>query len=144
MYTIYTNNNAVAEFFKQHHELPCVVKWVSAPAIDVLIAARTNIRKGATLISDAQTGIHIPSKNPATAAHHVINPYLTVIITEMNDTIDFKSIKQIDNALSIYKKNAKTRFISHKDEALQHFQVNDLKHMLYTLQEKADINLAFL
>jgi hypothetical protein len=49
------------------------------------------------------------------------------------DTVDFHSLKRLDEALSLYKKNAKLRFIAHSDDSIQHFQAVDLKIMLHTL-----------
>jgi len=139
MYTVYTNNNAVAEFFKQKPELGCTVKWVSAPAMEVLTAVRANIRKGAVLVSNALIGINLPAVQGkslrATPKQGVVNPYLTVLTTATGDTVDFTSVKRIDEALSLYKSNAKLRFISHSDETVQHFQMYDLKCMLQMLQD---------
>ncbi|MCL2202385.1 MAG: hypothetical protein FWB88_00380 [Defluviitaleaceae bacterium] len=142
MYTVFTNNNAVAEFFKQKPELNCTVKWVNAPAMEVLVAARVNIRKGAALISNPLVGINLPVvqapgrnlRSPA-PKQTIVNPYLTVLTTMPNDTVDFQSVKQVDEALSLYKKNAKLRFVAHSDDAVQHFQMVDIKCMLQRLSE---------
>ncbi|MCL2187173.1 MAG: hypothetical protein FWC16_02765 [Defluviitaleaceae bacterium] len=143
MYTVYTNNNAVAEFFKQKPELGCTVKWVSAPAMEVLSAARANIRKGAVLVTNPLIGINLPAvqaqgkslRTVPIQKQGVVNPYLTVLTTSPNDTVDFQSVKRIDEALSLYKKNAKLRFISHSDDTVQHFQMYDLRCMMQMLQE---------
>jgi len=146
MYTIFTNNNAVADFFKQHTELQCTVKWVTAPAMEVLTAARVAIRQGAVLLSNPMAGVNIPPTavgggknqkiNPfiqQKSRPTVINPYLTILATPPGDTVDFQSVKRVDDALNIYKQNARLRFMAHDDDSIQHFQLVDLDFMLRTL-----------
>jgi hypothetical protein len=151
MYTLYTNNNVVADFFKEKKDLPVTVKWVSAPAMEVLTAARFAVRKGAVLVSDPMTGVNIPTvqapgkpRFPSHAKQEnptIFNPYLTLLLTEPGETIDFQSMKQVDEALTLYKKNAKLRFIAHNDESIQHFQLIDLKSLLLVLA--AILNIKF-
>jgi hypothetical protein len=144
MYTVFTNNNVVAEFFKQKDDLGCTVKWVTAPAMDVLTAARVAIRKGAVLVSNPMMGMDIPAvhapvkprfPSPTAAKPNptILNPYLSLIVTEPEEAVDFQSVKRVDEALSLYKKNAKLRFIAHSDDSIQHFQMIDLKCMLQAL-----------
>ena len=145
MYTIFTNNNAVADFFKQKSEFQCTVKWVGAPAIEVLKTARVLVRQGAALASNPLVGIHVPIKQATTKVgqpprlsvarekSNIINPYLTIIATQPQDAVDFQSLKALDQALNTYKKNAKLRFIAHSDDAIAHFQTLDLQSMLHAL-----------
>jgi hypothetical protein len=152
MLTVFTNNNVTADFFKLKKELECTVKWINAPAMDVLVAARVAIRKGAILASNPMIGVSVPAVqapgkprfpsqtnkvNPT-----IFNPYLTVLTTEPGDTVDFQSLKRLDEALSLYKKNAKLRFVAHSDDSIQHFQAIDLRCMLQTLSLlfKLDLN----
>jgi hypothetical protein len=150
MYTAFTNNNVVAEFFKEKPEIGCTVKWVSAPAMEVLTAARVAIRQGALLVSNPLVGINLPvvqahgkgvrALSPASKSA-VVNPYLTLLTTEPDSTVDFRSLKRVDEALTLYKKNARLRFVAHSDEAVQHFQMIDLKCMLMALSELLKISL---
>ncbi|MCL2500215.1 MAG: hypothetical protein FWE90_07750 [Defluviitaleaceae bacterium] len=143
MLTVFTNNNVVADFFKIKKELDCTVKWVNATAMDVVTAARVAVRKGAVLVSNPMIGIDVPAvqapgrpRFPSHASKEnptIFNPYLTLLTTNPNDTVDFQSLKRLDEALSLYKKNAKLRFIAHSDDSIQHFQAIDLKCLLQTL-----------
>jgi hypothetical protein len=149
-YTIYTNNNVVAEFFGPKKELNCTIKWVAAPAIDVLTAARVLIRQGAVLMSNPLVGISSPPTSPtrvrsliSPSKQVIVNPYLSVLTSEPFDTVNFHSIKGIDSALTAYKKNAKLRFIAHNDDAVKHFQLIDLRSIVQTLSAvlKRDITI---
>jgi hypothetical protein len=151
-YTVFTNNAAVVEFFKQKKELPCTVKWISAPAMEVLNAVRTLVRQGAILASNPMAGVNLPAKQapikkgrpalfPEKSAPAVFNPYLTVITSPPAETLDFQSLKSIDEALVIYKKNAKLRFIAHSDDAIAHFQMIDMRGFLQALMVLVKVNL---
>lgn len=146
MYTVFTNNNAVAEFFKQKKELPCTVRWVSAPAMEVLSAARVLVRQGAVLASNPMVGVNLPAKPtpqkssrpalfPTKNAPAIFNPYLTIITSQPAEILDFQSLKQVDEALTVYKKNAKLRFIAHSDDAIAHFQMVDMRCFLQALSD---------
>jgi len=154
MYTIHTNNNMVADFFKQRKELACTVKWVGAPAMEVLNTARTAIKQGAVLVSNPKIGVNLPTKQatpkngrpalfPTKAAPPVFNPYLSVITAPPGEgeAIDFQSMKSIDEALAVYKKNAKLRFIAHNDDAIAHFQMVDVHGMMQALTTVLKIKL---
>ncbi|MCL2605414.1 MAG: hypothetical protein FWD90_13145 [Defluviitaleaceae bacterium] len=153
MLTVFTNNNVAADFFKVKKELDCTVKWVSAPAMDVLTAARVAVRKGSVLVSNPMIGVNVPAvqapgkpRFPSQANKvnpTIINPYLTLLTTEPLDTVDFQSLKRLDEALSMYKNNAKLRFIAHSDDSIQHFQAIDLKYMLQTLSMLLKMDLHF-
>ena len=145
MYTVFTNNNGAIEFFKQRPELDCTVKWVGAPAMEVLKTARGLVQQGAALASNPLVGIDVPAQkatprltnNPASLLMRrsvIVNPYLTVITTtQPGGTVDFKSLKKMNEAVTAYKKNAKLRFIAHNDDTIAHFQAVDLREMLQAL-----------
>jgi hypothetical protein len=143
MYTVLTNNNVVAEFFKQKKELGCAVKWVSAPAMDVLTAARAAVRQGAVLVSNPMAGVNMPAVRAPDNARRlstvprpaIFNPYLTLLVTGTGETVDFQSLKGLNEALALYKKNARLRFIAHDDNAIQHFQMVDFQIALKTVSE---------
>jgi len=50
-----------------------------------------------------------------------------MLVSEPNETVDFLSVKNVDAAISFYKKNARMRFMSHKEDALKSFQISDLE-----------------
>jgi hypothetical protein len=148
-YTVYTNNSVVAEFFEQKN-LPVEVKWVAAPAMDVLAAAKSAAHLGAVVLSNPMSGVRTaqplfgassfekpPSLNRASSSVapkiRSINPYLSVLTGESRGTVDFVSVKNIDEALTIYKKNARLRFAAHNDDTIKAFQAVDLEMLLNTL-----------
>jgi hypothetical protein len=144
MHTVYTNNSSAAEFFKQKTDLPFTIKWVSASAMEVLVAVHAAVKKGARLVSNPLVGANLPSRQasaknarpplfPTKPPPAIFNPYLTVITTPTDDSLDFTSLKKVDDALAIYKKNAKLRFIAHNDDAIAHFQMIDLRSMLQAM-----------
>ncbi|MCL2363165.1 MAG: hypothetical protein FWC71_00705 [Defluviitaleaceae bacterium] len=144
MHTIFTNNSSVADFFKQKKEFDCTVKWVAAPAMDVLSAARLLIRQGAALASNPLVGVNLPTKQatprntrpplfPTQQSSAIFNPYLTIITSAPGEAVDFQSLKKIDEAITVYKKNAKLRFAAHTDDAIAHFQMIDMRCMLQSL-----------
>ncbi|MCL1843779.1 MAG: hypothetical protein FWF79_08195 [Defluviitaleaceae bacterium] len=148
-YTVYTNNSIVAEFFQQK-EFPIEVKWVAAPAMDVLAAAKNAARLGAVVLSNPSAGVRTaapplfspatfdkPPASPTSASNppkiRSINPYLSVLAGPSKGTVDFNSVKQLDEALSLYKKNARLRFVAHNDDTIKAFQAVDLEMLLNTL-----------
>jgi hypothetical protein len=148
-YTIFTNNSVVAEYFNEKN-LPVEVKWVAAPAMDVLAAAKSAAHLGAVVLSNPMSGVRTaqplfgaasferpqsaPARTPSSPPKiRSINPYLSVLAGPSRGTVDFVSVKNIDEALTLYKKNARLRFVAHNDDTIKAFQANDLEIMLATI-----------
>ena len=146
-YTVFTNNSIVVEFFAQKN-LPIEVKWVAAPAIEILAAAKTAAHLGAVILSNPMAGVRTsqslfgPSgfERPQPLGVHTsapkirsINPYLSVLASKSHGTVDFISVKNIDEALSLYKRNARLRFAGHSDDTIKAFQALDLEILLNTI-----------
>ncbi|MDR0272132.1 MAG: hypothetical protein LBI27_02290 [Clostridiales bacterium] len=145
-YTVYTNNSIVAEFFEQKN-FAIEVKWISAPAIEVLSAAKTAAHLGAVILSNPMSGVKTstplfgPSgfeRTPALSGGgrpkiRSINPYLSVLAGESRDTVDFDSVRNIDEALTLYKQNARLRFIAHSDDTIKAYQATDLEVLISTI-----------
>ena len=141
---VFTNNGIVAEFFELK-DLPVDVKWVAAPAFEVLTAAKAAIHQGAVLQSNPLAGIRTsqplfshPAKPPSgdTGRHSRIssvNPYLSVLTSQMQDAVDFASVQSISEAMSVYKKSGRLRYMSHGEEAIRAFQNADLETLLATI-----------
>jgi len=146
VFTVYTNNSVVADFF-ENKGLPVEIKWIAAPAINVLEAAKTAARLGAVILSNPMAGVRTtqplfgPSsfeKPPSAGGRsqtsiRSINPYLSVLSTQGGGMVDFVSVKNLDEALQLYKKNARLRFVAHTDDTIKVFQSNDLEMLLATL-----------
>jgi hypothetical protein len=146
LYTIFTNNSLVAEYFSDF-ELPFEVKWVAAPAMDVLAAAKSAAHLGAVILSNPMSGVRTtqplfgpasfdkPSSSRSSTPPKIrsINPYLTVLAGPSRGTVDFVSVKNIDEALTLYKKNARLRFVAHNDDTIKNFQAVDLEVVLATI-----------
>jgi len=146
---LYTNNSTAAEFFDQQ-ELPIEIKWIGTTTMDVLQAAKNAIRQGGLLLSNPLSGVRSTSQTPSmfsrppgkapainrTAEPKIIsiNPYLSLLVSSpIKNTVDFTSVKRIDEALALYKKNARLRFLAHTEEAIKNFQTIDLQMMLVAL-----------
>ena len=150
-YTLFTNNSIVAEFF-ENKGLPIETKWIAAPAIEVLSAAKSAARQGAVVLSNplagvrsAQPPLFSQSNLPPTPGRgstqkiSSINPYLTVLASPKMETVDFNSVQRLDEALGLYKKNARLRFLAHNDDAIKAFQTSDLEMIVATLTHLANI-----
>ncbi|MCL2225944.1 MAG: hypothetical protein FWB96_13330 [Defluviitaleaceae bacterium] len=145
-YTVYTNNSVVAEYFAEK-ELPIEVKWVAAPAMEVLSAAKSAAHLGAVILSNPMSGVRTsqplfgpasferPNSRASSAPPKIrsINPYLSVLAGPSRGTVDFVSVKNIDEALTLYKKNARLRFVGHNDDTIKAFQSLDLETLLATI-----------
>jgi len=163
IYQIYTNNPLVDEHIKKQSSTDKYeIKWMTAPANDVLVCVRTAIRNGAILVSNPMSGVRtVPNYQPkrsiqtmkknnielpkkdakrpnqessdlsSTLIAH--NPYMSVLVSSPKDAMDFKSIKQIEEALVVYRKNASLRFMAHRDESVIQFQKQDLDCLLEAL-----------
>ena len=141
-FVVFTNSPAAAEFFDA--KFPGNdLRWFASPAMEVLTAAKTAVRQGAVLLSNPLAGVRAEpsffSRSPAPKASilptraGVISPFLTLLVSEPSETVDFLSVKNIDAAISFYKKNARLRFMSHKEDALKNFQVMDLEAVAVVL-----------
>jgi len=141
-FVVFTNNPAAAEFFDvkfPDNEL----RWFASPAMEVLTASKTAVRQGAVLLSNPLAGVRSePSFFPLSPAPRAsvlptkagaISPFLTLLVSEPSETVDFLSVKNIDAAISFYKKNARLRFMSYKEDALKSFQVSDLEAVAVVL-----------
>jgi hypothetical protein len=147
-YTIFTNNSIVAEFFEEKN-FPVEIKWVAAPAMDVLAAAKSAAHLGAVILSNPMAGVRTtqplfgPSsfeKPPSVGGRSLtppkirsINPYLSVLAAPPQGMVDFVSVKNIDEALTLYKKNARLRFVAHNDDTIKAFQAVDLEVLISTM-----------
>ena len=100
------------------------------------MAARAAIRQGASLISDPLAGVRSPGpKSPPKA----FNPYVSIVVSQPLEAVDFQSVKRIDEALAVYRKNAKLRFYPHSDDAILAFQELDMNMLVAAVPEyKAD------
>ena len=142
---IYTNNYAVAEYFEQK-QLPTEIKWFNTPAIDVLAAAKTAAHLGSVVLSSPMSGVRstipmfgaridlqTPFKDSKSQKVRALNPCISILIGPAQSTVDFESVRSVDEALAIYKKNARLRFASHNDDMIKKFQFEDLENMLNTI-----------
>ena len=154
-FLIYSNNNNTVEFIDANPGLGCEVKWVGAPALGVLTAARKAICKGCALadtIPELDNSLANPFRKQAgrpeplpdlpaflrsrtpSAPQQVqpekpkaFNPYLSIVVAPLGAGVDFASVQRIDEMLAMYKKNARLRLIAHNDEAISRFQQLDLE-----------------
>ena len=129
-YVIITNNPMVSNYFTSHPHPKIQVKLQSSPAMEVLVAARATIRQGAALISNPLAGVRMRRAEPTPEA---FNPYVSMVVTAPGGAVDFQSIKRIDEAIAIYRKNARLRFLPHSDEAVMKFQEVDMSLLVSTL-----------
>ena len=129
-YTVYTNNSALRAHLREFPSQNCKLIWLEAPAVEVLTTVKALIHQGAALGSDPLSGVQVVSSNKVAS-----NPYISVLVTSTSkaETVDFNSVKSIDEALTVYRKNAKLRFFPHNDEAVRKFQITDMEMLLYSL-----------
>jgi len=146
-HTIFTNNSIAAELFTGREDF-FEVKWIAAPAMDVLAAVKAAARAGGVVLSNPLSGVRtsqqlfgtnafeksVPGGRSAQPKVRSINPYLSVLLgPSLHGTVDFVSVKNVDEALTVYKKNARLRFAAHNDDAIKAFQAVDLEVLLATL-----------
>ena len=151
-YTIFTNNSIVAEFLKDKG-LPIDTKWVAAPAIEVLAAAKSAAHQGSIVVSNPLAGVRFATHplfsqstlpptpgrgSNATQKIASINPYLSLLVSPTLDTVDFSSVRRVDEALNLYKKNARLRFLAHNDDAIKAFQTADLQILVAIMTQLAE------
>jgi hypothetical protein len=122
-FTIFTNNPMVYERFQK--AIPDDVIWVNAGAQDVLAKVRSAVNKGAVLLSHPFSGGLKPG----------LSPYKSILVSKSLPQADFQSAKRIDEALSVYKKNAKLKYMSYNDKVLNDFQMIDLDSIAAALSE---------
>ncbi|MCL1862552.1 MAG: hypothetical protein FWF78_03185 [Defluviitaleaceae bacterium] len=148
-FTVFTNNSIVADFFQERAGGPIEIKWVAAPAIDVLSAAKTAAHQGAVILSNPMQGVRTsqplfgpssfdrntppPPAGRSAPSVRSINPYLSVLAGPAQGMVDFVSVKNIDEALTLYKKNARLRFVSHGDDTIKAFQAADMEMLFATI-----------
>ena len=192
-YIVFTNNSIVAEFFSQK-DYPLEIKWIAAPAIQVLTSAKSVARLGAVILSNPMGGVRpanplMPifesppflnkktksdkpekfdklekfagpenpdklskldkferldkldkfdksqaSAPPANAPRIAsLNPYISLLIRRTAETVDFASVKKLDEAINIYKKNTRLRYIAHNEDTIKAYQTVDLEMLAHTL-----------
>jgi len=139
-YKIFTNNPLLEEHLRNLPDMKHEIKWMHNPASDVLVAVRASVRAGAALASNPMSGVRSTQgreqkrKNLTLAPKQVAhNPYISILVTTPKDSMDFQSIKQIEEALAVYKKNASLRFMAHRDESVVQFQQQDMNCLLEAL-----------
>ena len=139
-FTIVTNNSIVLEFYNKK-ELPVEIKWVATPATDVVSVARSAVHQGAVMLSNPLTGVRTAqpssifsqSNTPpapgraATSKITSINPYLSILLSPLQDVLDFSSSQRLDEALKLFKRNARLRIMAQSDDAIKAFQTSDLE-----------------
>ena len=132
---IFTNNPIAVTHFKQTGA-DYDVRWMATPAMEVLAAARTAIHQGSVLCSNPMSGVQTRVSRLADKKADqpiAINPYISLAVTPPQDAVDFGSVKRINEALSIYRKNARLRFFAHNDDAVMMFQMADMDVLLSVL-----------
>ena len=138
---IYTNNGIVVEFFEQNtHGFD--VRWISAPAAEVLVAAKGAVAKGRKLLSSPFTGVRSRQRNPfppergrkGARQENKVNPYLSLLLSEAGNYVDFESAIRVDEAIKFCKSANVLNLKSHTDEEMHAFQNADLETLLATIQ----------
>jgi len=151
---IFTNNSVLADYIKQQPEMTGYeLVWMSAPAMEVLVAVRAAVRQGAVLVSNPLSGVRMsqsradkktqgPKRGGFTdkplsfgGRPVAFNPYVSVLVTPPQDSVDFQSVKRIDEAVAVYKKNAGLRFSGRSDESIKQFQITDMDALMSVLTE---------
>jgi hypothetical protein len=112
-YSIITNNPMVYDRFR----IICPdIIWVNAPVQETLTAARGAIQKGAILLSHPLSDKIKPG----------LSPYKSIIVSKPQTQVDFQSVRNIEESINVYKKNAKLKYLSFNDKVLNDFQLIDL------------------
>jgi len=144
--TIFTNNSIVVEVLEQYN-FPIEIKWVSAPAMEVITTAKNAVSNGALVLSNPMSGVRTQSQfNPFQKQQASskgegdpdkkiisINPYLSILTSSHRKTVDLTSIMRLNDAYNVYKKNARLRFVGHSDDTIKTFQSMDLEVTLANL-----------
>ena len=138
---IYTNNGIVVEYFEQMaHGFD--VRWISAPASEVLVAAKGAVAKGRKLLSSPFAGVRLaprsfPTERTRSGANRSggnVNPYLSVLMGEVGPHMDFESARKLDELIKFCKSASVLNLKSHTDEEIQAFQTADLETLVATIQ----------
>jgi len=147
---IFTNNPLVAEYISAQPKSAELI-FMGIPASELLVAVRTAVREGAVLVSNPLSGVRMDQtraeKKPLAPKRFgdktipfggkpvAFNPYVSVLVTSAREAVDFLSVKRIEEALTVYKKNAGLRFSGRSDESVKQFQMADMDAMVVTLAE---------
>ena len=94
---------------------------------------------GLRLTSGGKTGSKSFDANNQPPKITAINPFISVLVSWPLDTVDFSSMKQIDEAIHLYKKNTRLRFLAHSDQAMANFVAADLQAMVAQLASPATL-----
>ncbi|MCL2372045.1 MAG: hypothetical protein FWC78_01405 [Defluviitaleaceae bacterium] len=156
IYPIYSNNPTLEEILERNRLIQlsddAMVEIVSitSSSMAVLNATKAAVRQGATLLSNPFAGLRtawlanqILSPAPITphtideayiAKISAISPFISLLTTPPQEMIDFASIKILDQAIAIYKKKSKLRFIPHSDNLIRDFQATDCSNVADALR----------
>jgi len=150
---IFTNNPLLAGYFNGQPEMAAhELIFMSTPASELLTAVRTAIREGGVLASNPLSGVRMSQNRVEKPTGHkkggfadktlpfggrpvAFNPYVSVLVTPSLGAVDFQSVKRIDEALAVYKKNAGLRFSGRSDESVKQYQMTDMDAMVVALAE---------
>ena len=133
-FIVFSNNPATANFYNHHH-MNDNLRWVAANTMEVLSATKAAILKGAVLKSDPLSGFKMQT-TIFSAKPTIVNPLLSLAVIQKPGQVDFNSVKTIEAAMTEFKKNARLRFKSHNDDAMNNFQMMDLEILVKVLGVK--------
>jgi len=152
-YSIFTNNPTLASYMQSQPRMADYeVKLLGSPAMEVLVTVKTAVRQGGTLISDPLIGVRMRPTRPGshsgfrpnlafmdrsvdgsadkslslTGTPVAFNPYVSVVVEFKSEALDFQSVKRIEEALALYRNNAKMRITGHSDNLIGEFQALDM------------------
>ena len=109
-YLFITNNPVVAERYK-------TARLLNAPVTQVLSAVKEAVHKGAALLSPLEAAV----------TRYGLNPYKSVILSDSQVQLDFNSLKRIEEAIALYKKNGAIRYRAYNEALLADFQSSDMQ-----------------
>jgi hypothetical protein len=135
--SVITNNKMVAEFYS-HAKDKLEVRFVGAPGLEILATAKAQANGGFVLLSNPLSGVKRTSPLfspkttpvPKTAPKQKIvqlNPYLSLLMMGPGEMIDFRTVREVEEAIQLYKKNARLRHVAHSDESVRAFMQADLE-----------------
>jgi len=107
-YIFITNNPAVAGRYG-------TARLLNAPVTQVLNAVKEAVHRGAALLSPLDAAV----------TRYGLNPYKSVILSDTRGQLDFNSLKQVEEATALYKKNAAVRYRAYNEALLADFQSAD-------------------
>ncbi|MCL2527696.1 MAG: hypothetical protein FWE42_04675 [Defluviitaleaceae bacterium] len=146
-YTIFSNNPLLAEYAKNHGQ-DYEIKLLTTPAMEVLVVVKAALRQGAVLVSNPLAGVRMRPIRPGprskgggfvdkpleTGRPVAFNPYVSVVTTSTKNAVDFQSVRRIEEALALYRNNARMRIIAHNDESIASFQMADMEMLVSVLE----------